>query len=200
MTATAEFSLLSGFDNNVLDTTDIFRTVLKAMSRPATVLPLTVLPQAPEGLNAGSMAVLLTLADMDTPIWLAPECDTGAARANLQFHSGCPIAATPSTAVFAVITQDTVLDDLDDLQRGTAEYPDRSATVIVECDKLSSGVGPLFSGPGIEKTHRFDTIPASHSLWAQIAANKDLFPLGLDWIFISPTHLAALPRTTNVEF
>jgi len=200
MNAIDKAPLINGFEDKVLDATTCFGTVLEAMSRPARVRSLPVIPETPEGLRAGTVAILLTLADMDTPVWLAPECDTPQARAHLRFHAGCPIIETPSKAVFAVLSLASDLSAIDALPHGTVEYPNRSATVIIECDALVADNGPSFSGPGIESQHRFDVAQAPQSLWQRIASNGDFFPRGLDWIFTSQTHLAALARTTKVEF
>ncbi len=199
MNVAVETPLSAGFGDKVFDATASFRAVLEAMSRPAKVLPLPIVPEAPAGLLAGSVAVLLTLADGDTPVWLAAECDTPQARAHLRFHAGCPIVETPSQAVFAVMPVSGGFNATDAMPVGSAEYPDRSATVILESDALVADSGPCFSGPGIKDQRRFDVARASTALWPRVAANRTLFPRGLDWIFTSPSHLAALPRTTKVE-
>ena len=162
--------LSGGFENNVLDATACFRVVLDAMARPAKIHSLPVSISPPRGLNVGTVAVLLTLGDMDTPVWLAPECDTAEARAYLRFHA-----------------------------LGSAEYPDRSATVILESERLIEGEGPLFSGPGFDAPRRFCVEEQPASLWSHVSANQALFPRGLDWILTSDSQLAALPRSTKVE-
>jgi len=192
-------SLVGGFDDKVIDATTCYRALLEAMSSPATVLPLPVSIEAPRGLFAGTAAVLLTLADMDTPVWLAPECDTPEARAYLRFHAGCPIAEEPERAVFAVMSIERDLGVTRDLALGSAEYPDRSATVVLESEMLIEGEGTLFSGPGIKEPRRFRVDEQPSSLWTHVADNNALFPRGVDWIFTSHNQLAALPRTTKIE-
>ncbi|HER25883.1 MAG TPA: phosphonate C-P lyase system protein PhnH [Rhodospirillales bacterium] len=191
--------LIEAFKDKVPNATDTYRTVLDAMSRPARVRPLPVITGTPDGLRAGSVAVLLTLADTDTPVWLAPECDTAIAREYLRFHVGCPITGTPSQAAFAVMTTRSDSTALEAMPLGTAEYPDRSATIIVESDDLIGNTGPRFTGPGIEHYRRFEIAETPDDLWPRIADNSLLFPRGLDWIFVSSTHIAALPRSTKVE-
>ena len=191
--------LSAGFENSVLDATACFRVVLDAMSRPAKIHSLPVSISPPRGLSVGTVAVLLTLGDMDTPVWLAPECDTAEARAYLRFHAGCPILDDPEQAVFAVVSVERDLSITEELSLGSAEYPDRSATVILESEGLIEGEGPLFSGPGFDKPRRFCVEEQPASLWSRVAINQTLFPRGLDWIFTSDSQLAALPRSTKVE-
>ncbi|WP_340149807.1 phosphonate C-P lyase system protein PhnH [uncultured Sneathiella sp.] len=191
--------LSGGFENNVLDATACFRVVLDAMARPAKIHSLPVSISPPRGLNVGTVAVLLTLGDMDTPVWLAPECDTAEARAYLRFHAGCPILDDPRQAVFAVMSAERDLSITEELSLGSAEYPDRSATVILESERLIEGEGPLFSGPGFDAPRRFCVEEQPASLWSHVSANQALFPRGLDWILTSDSQLAALPRSTKVE-
>ncbi len=199
MNLIADAAPMKGFEDQVLDATACFGIILEAISRPARVRRLPVIPQAPEGLSGGSVAVLLTLADMDTPVWLAPECDTPKARAHLRFHVGCPIVDVPSDAVFAVLPVTGELGAIDAMPVGSAEYPDRSATVILQGDGFIADAGPIFSGPGINGRRQFDVMDRTPALWPRVAANNRLFPCGVDWIFTAPGDLAALPRTTEVE-
>lgn len=199
MTEAAPAPLAPGFDDGVMDATRCFRTILTAMARPAGILDLPVRPPAPAGLNAGVAAVLLTLADADTPVWLGPGVETPEARDHLRFHAGCPLVDDPARAVFAVLPADGDLAPLDALSLGTAEYPDRSATVVLKADGLSDTAGPWFSGPGILVRRRLAVIPAAADLWPRIRANGRDFPRGLDWIFATPESVAALPRTAKVE-
>jgi alpha-D-ribose 1-methylphosphonate 5-triphosphate synthase subunit PhnH len=76
---------------------------------------------------------------------------------------------------------------------GTAEYPDRSATLIVELPALATG-GARLAGPGIETTAVL-ALPDPTAF----VANHSLNPLGLDFFFTCGAKLAALPRSTRVE-
>ncbi len=186
-----------GFDNPVFDATATYRTVLEAMSRPASVQLLPVTPDAPTGIGPASAAVLLTLADMETPIWIAPDVNTAELRNYLHFHTGCPLTAAPETAAFALLGRDSDLTIIDRLAVGTAEYPDRSATVIIDCENLGSTEGQLFTGPGIKETATFDIPGFPPAIWDLIDRNQALFPLGIDWIFTGGSHMVALPRTSK---
>jgi len=187
-----------GFADKVFESTACFRAVLDAMSSPALPIALPVFPARPAGLSSTAVALLLTLADMDTPVWLGPGCDRPEARSYLRFHTGCPIAREPSEAAFAILPAAADPRALDGLPLGTAEYPDRSATVILLSGGLVAGAGPVFSGPGIDRPRAFDLADAHPDLWPRIARNQALFPRGLDWIFAGATDIAALPRSTEI--
>ena len=183
-------TLEGGFADTPVDAAHAFRAVLTALSRPGTILTAaSAAPPAPLSRAAGT--VLLTFADHETPLYLAPGHDTPEIRDWLTFHTGAPVVG-PETAVFA-LGDWASLAPLDRYGIGTPEYPDRSATLIVEVDTLTD-TGARLTGPGIETA-------ASLSL-PEIEAfrrNRALFPLGLDFIFTCGDRLAGLPRSTIVE-
>ncbi|MEM0944535.1 MAG: phosphonate C-P lyase system protein PhnH, partial [Pseudomonadota bacterium] len=76
---------------------------------------------------------------------------------------------------------------------GTPEFPDRSASLIVEMPDLAAE-GARLTGPGIETEARL-SLPAI----TPFQRNAALFPLGLDFYFTAADRLACLPRTTRVE-
>lgn len=187
-------TLAAGFADPVLDAQRCFRAVLEAMSRPGRVQRVAALPETPAPLDTAAAAVLLALADADTPVWL----DAGsAAEAWLRFHAGCPITAAPAEAAFALACG--APPPLRALAQGTEEEPQRSATLILQVAALEEGAGWHLAGPGIEREHRLlvEGLPADFP--AQWAANRALFPRGVDVILCAGDRLAALPRTTALE-
>jgi alpha-D-ribose 1-methylphosphonate 5-triphosphate synthase subunit PhnH len=187
-------ALTAGFAEPVLDAQRAFRAVLEAMARPGRVQRVAALPEAPAPLGPAAAAVLLTLADADTPTWL----DAGAAaEAWLRFHAGCPIVATPGEAAFLLASG--APPALRDLAPGTEEEPHRSATLIIQLAGLTEGTGWRLTGPGIECEHRLlvEGLPAGFA--EEWAANRGLFPRGIDVILCAGDRLAALPRTTALE-
>lgn len=182
-------ALGGGFASPAIQSAKAFRSVMGAMARPGTITTIAgAVPPAPLSRAAGS--VLLTLCDTDTPVYLAGNLDTHDVRAWLAFHTGAPVVG-PSQAMFAVGAWDALLP-LSAYQVGTSEYPDRSATLIVEVAELTTGA--TLSGPGIKDTSSLN-VPNPSAL----QANHAMFPLGLDFIFTSGDQLAALPRSTEVS-
>ncbi|WP_026758831.1 phosphonate C-P lyase system protein PhnH [Sediminimonas qiaohouensis] len=186
-----ETTLEGGFADAPRDAAHAFRACMNAMARPGRIETLRgATPPAPLSQAAGTL--LLTLCDADTPVHLAGAHDCDAVRQWLAFHTGAPLAHARTDATFAIGVWDALLP-LSDYPIGTARYPDRSATLVVEMDSLTA-TGARLTGPGIA-----DSAALSLPDIAALRANHALFPQGLDFYFAAGEHLAALPRSTNVE-
>lgn len=182
-------TLSGGFENPAIQSAHAFRSLMEAMARPGSIQDISG-AQPPAPLSQAAGAVLLTLCDTDTPVYLAGDADCDAVRAWLAFHTGAPLSG-PSRAMFAVGTW-AALGPISAYPVGTSEYPDRSTTLIVEQSALSQGA--TLTGPGIKDTASLN-LPET----AAFQANRAIFPLGLDFIFTSGDQLAALPRSTEVS-
>lgn len=183
-------TLQGGFTHPATDAAHAFRGVMEAMARPGTIQTLTgATPPAPLSVAAG--AALLTLCDTETPLYLAGNADCDALRAWVAFHTGAPITG-PSQCMFALGVWEA-LGPLSTYPIGTSEYPDRSATLIVECMGLRPE-GTTLTGPGIRDTANL-SLPETQAF----QDNATLFPLGLDFFFTCGDRIAALPRSTKVS-
>jgi len=183
-------ALEGGFATPPIDAAHAFRAVMEAMARPGTIHKLTgARPPAPLSVAAG--AVILTLCDTDTPLHLTGDHDTAAVRSWIAFHSGAPLVR-PAACQFAVGTWADHAP-LSGYPIGTAQYPDRSATLIVEVADLSAS-GARLPGPGIRDVGQL-SLPDI----AAFRANHARYPLGLDFLFTCGDRLAALPRSTEVS-
>ena len=193
-----DVAIRPAFNHSVRQSQAAFRTVMDAMARPGRMLPLETGFTAPAPLNATAAAILLTLADYETPIWLdaALSAEPGVA-AFLRFHTGARLAAAPNAAAFAVIADAAAAPPLTAFAQGTPEYPDRSTTLILQVEALTLR-GWTLTGPGIEGERAFGAAPVAEGLGAQLADNRRRFPLGVDIIFTAPGSVAALPRSTWV--
>ena len=135
--------------------------------------------------------LLLTLCDRETPLFLGRGHDTPDIRDWVAFHVGAPLV-TRAEAQFALGCLPELMP-LDAFALGTPEYPDRSATLIVEMDRLEPQ-GARLTGPGIETVTNLSLPDA-----AAFGANRALFPLGRDTFLTCGDRLAAVPRSTRVE-
>jgi len=183
-------ALIGGFADAPVDAARAFRAALNAMARPGMIEAVTG-AAAPAPVSPAASVLLLTLCDAETPIWLAPGHDTQDVRDWIAFHIGAPMAA-PDEAMFALGGWQG-LTPLSAFAIGTPEYPDRSATLIVEMDALEN-TGATLTGPGIKENASLN-LPDI----APFQTNRALFPLGLDFYFTCGDQLAGLPRSTIVE-
>lgn len=189
VTATNTSAMQGGFKDVPTEAARQFRAIMNAIARPGRIEAVDgATPPAPMSVAAGVM--VLTLCDPDTGLHLAGSHDTPDIRAWVQFHTGAPIVPAED-ADFAIGNWDA-LAPLTAYAIGTPEYPDRSATLIVEMDALSTS-GATLTGPGIKDTARL-SLPETEAF----QRNALLFPLGLDFFFCADTRLASLPRTTKV--
>lgn len=181
--------LAGGFDDPASRAAFAFRALMEAMARPGTIQ--TVTGAQPPVISAAAGVALLTLCDATTPLHLAGQADSSVLRDWIAFHIGAPLVG-PEQAAFALGTWDA-LQPLDRFPMGLPDYPDRSATLIIQMDELSNN-GPCLTGPGIRDKARL-SLPETPAF----RANAARFPLGFDFILTCGGRLAALPRTTQVE-
>jgi alpha-D-ribose 1-methylphosphonate 5-triphosphate synthase subunit PhnH len=139
-----------------------------------------------------------TLLDQDTAVWLDPLLAADAAVTRwLAFHTGAPVTVDPAEAAFALVCDPAHLPPLASFATGTADYPDRSTTVIVAVEEFTAE-GPLFDGPGFDQPRRFAPLPMPAHLVGEIVANRALYPRGVDLLFVADGSLVGLPRSTRV--
>jgi alpha-D-ribose 1-methylphosphonate 5-triphosphate synthase subunit PhnH len=179
-----------GFDDAPVRSARAFREVLEAMARPGTIRRVAG-AKAPEPLSVAASVALLTLADATTPVHLAGAADRPVVRDWIAFHIGTPLVAAEA-ADFAVGTWPDLLP-VSRFRIGQPDYPDRSATLIVEMDRLVNH-GPALTGPGIAMA-TWLSLPET----AAFHANRAQFPLGFDCLLTCGDRLAGLPRSTRVE-
>jgi len=189
----------AGLADPAIESQHIFRAVLNAFSRPGTVKELHLADTPPAPLMTGTAAVALTLFDLTTPVWLDPTLASDAAREYLGFHTGCTWAEGPADANFAIVDGTAGIANFDDYAQGSLEYPDRSATLIVQVEALSEGDGAKLTGPGIETEHRLMVKGVTVAFWAALADNNARFPHGVDLVLVARDRIACLPRTTKAE-
>ena len=185
-------TLSAGFADPVADAQSCFRAVLDAMARPGH-LHLVTGVTAPAPLSNAAGAVLLTLADHETPLWLDPDAD--AARGWIAFHTGAALVP-PDQATFALALG---LPDLGQLPSGTDEAPEASATIILQVESLTQGARFVLEGPGLREpaTVSITGLPADFAaIWQ---ANNALFPRGIDLILCAGNQLTALHRSVSVK-
>ena len=189
--------LVKGFSDPVQQAQQVFRQTLNAFSEPGTQQSVTAEAVFP-GLYPSTTALLLTLLDQDTTVWLPEALNQPALVQNLTFHCGCPVVADQAQAQFVVYDLDDFMRaSVHDFAMGSDRYPDLSTTVIVQLPAAAEPVASVWRGPGIE--HQRDcALPIPHAFWAKRQA-LIAFPCGVDFLFTSEQAVFGLPRTTLIQ-
>jgi alpha-D-ribose 1-methylphosphonate 5-triphosphate synthase subunit PhnH len=190
-------ALARGFADPVQQAQRTFRCVLSAMSAPATVVTCDAAPQAPAPMGGASAALALTLLDFETRVWLDDAYRSAAGLvAWLAFHTGARLVEAPDEADFAFVSSPLALPPLGVFSQGSLEYPDRSATLIVQCEAFCDAL--TFTGPGLARPVRFGPTPLPADFVAALHANHARFPRGVDLIFATSADIGALPRSVRI--
>jgi alpha-D-ribose 1-methylphosphonate 5-triphosphate synthase subunit PhnH len=192
--------LSAGFADPVRSAQATFRAVLDAVARPGSVQSLLADLTPPSPMCAGAAAIALTLCDHDTPVWLDVGLRTdGAVSEWLRFHCGCELIEDPGRAAFAFAISAATLPAFEAFNLGTADYPDRSTTLVLQVQTLASGPGLVLRGPGVRDQASLDAAPLPADMVARLGRNRGLFPRGIDMLLASGDAVAALPRSVRVE-
>jgi alpha-D-ribose 1-methylphosphonate 5-triphosphate synthase subunit PhnH len=188
--------MLAAFADPVFDSQRNFRVLLQAMARPAVPRELPNLPPAPAPIIPAAMAILLTLCDATTSVWLQqPNAEI---MRHLRFHAGTRLVDDPREADFALITDPASMPPLDIFAQGEMRYPDRSASLIVQVPGVHEDTGMHFAGPGIRETAQLAIDGLPPHFWQQRTAQAARLPLGIDLFFVAAQRVVALPRTTRL--
>jgi alpha-D-ribose 1-methylphosphonate 5-triphosphate synthase subunit PhnH len=180
-------ALGGGFTDAPLQAAVAFRAALEALSRPGAAVRVTgAVPPAPLSVAAG--VLVLTLLDGTTPVYLAGAHDVAAVRDWISFHTGAPFVAA-GQAVFVIGTWDALMP-VDQFAIGTADYPDRAATLFIEGPGRQAAT---LTGPGIQHAAK-----ASLPDIAAFTANHARYPLGWDAFLTEGDQVIGLPRSTKV--
>jgi alpha-D-ribose 1-methylphosphonate 5-triphosphate synthase subunit PhnH len=191
--------LSTGFADGVVSAHSTFRSVMDAMARPGSVQKIVAAVGTPWPLMPGTAAIALTLFDHDTPIWLDQRMSETPEVANwLKFHSGAPVVTDPSICGFAVVVDGGALPDLERFSFGTAEYPDRSTTLILQVESLTHGCEYELRGPGINGAVVLRAKIEPRNLFERLAVNAALFPRGIDVVLVADDAIVAIPRTARL--
>ena len=190
---------VSGFADQARDSARAFRLMLDAMARPGRILVIEAALDAPAPLLTSAAAICLTLCDYDTPLWLDESLRQNQVLDYLRFQTGAAIETDMNRASFLLCTPGSASEALATASRGTAEYPDASATLIVQVPSLATGDKLILIGPGIDGEADFRTLSLDERFWEAMEDNHQLFPLGVDVFFAAPAEIAGLPRSTHIK-
>ena len=185
------------FDDPARQSQAVFRAVMNVMSRPGRIERIASLCGASP--LPGCMAELaLALCDFETPVWTDLALDSAPVHDWFRFQTGAPFVDFPSGAAFAFVADPAAIPKLGHFALGVDEYPDRSTTLVVAVERLSDESGHSLVGPGVNGAARLDVGPLRPGFFEERAGLRELFPRGVDLVFVCGDSIAALPRTTIV--
>jgi alpha-D-ribose 1-methylphosphonate 5-triphosphate synthase subunit PhnH len=196
---TALSEIAPGLADPVLESQVVFRRALHALSRPGEIEEIECRAELPPGLHIAAGALLLVLLDQDTRLWLAPSMAAASVAAYFRFHTGCVVVEHEIDADVALIGTPQDLPRLAAFAIGSEEYPERSATIIVQVESLTSSGGWTLRGPGLAATSTLAPGGLDARFVREWTELQRLFPRGIDLFLASGNRLAGLPRTTRIE-
>jgi alpha-D-ribose 1-methylphosphonate 5-triphosphate synthase subunit PhnH len=189
----------AGFSDLALGSQAVFRTALEAISRPGSLQTVECDADMPAGVDPAACALLLALLDQDTKLWLSPTIAATPSAAYLRLHTGCTLVDAPQACDFAWVGAVHELPALNAFAQGTDEYPDQSATCVIQVAGLEDGFGWTLAGPGILGSAKIAVPDLNGDFTEQWSENHAAFPCGVDVFLTSGKRLLGLPRTTRIE-
>jgi len=187
-----------GFIDPVADSQAVFRRCLAALSRPGSLADCGRNPEPPAGVHPAANALLLALIDQDCRLWLSPGLSPAAAE-HFRFHTGCALVLEPELADFALVFGPQELPPLERFPAGSDEYPDRSASVVLQLEELAQDGPWRLSGPGIRDAARLFAGGLGAAFVEEWTLSSKRFPRGIDLYLVSGSRLCGLPRTARIE-
>lgn len=194
----AHDSLTGGFTTPVFDSQTVFRAVMDAMARPG--LRQTIVPQIkpPAGLGLAQGAIALTLCDHDVAVWLSSSLAKASVGAWIGFHTGAKVVDAKADCQFAFLEAGTTRLTFSAFPMGSQDYPDRSATLVLELPSLNGGPELILSGPGIKDQVVIAPQGLPDGFLLQWQNNHQQFPRGVDLILTAGRDLLCLPRSCSI--
>lgn len=193
-------NVVPGFHDSVAGSQEIFRCALQALSMPGKAVDIPSIAQLPKAGHNSSALLLLALLDSETSLWVSPSIAQSDAPTWLRFHTGCRLVDSPAQAQFLWLARGDAWPALSQLNTGSDEYPDQSATCVMELEQHMEASAQHFtlSGPGIQQPLALKAQGLPADFIAQWADNHAAFPRGVDVLLTAPSQVVGLPRTTQV--
>lgn len=196
-----------GFSNPTLCSQAVFRQSLVALSLPGQPQTLDLnlsnpAMQVPENAHASAAALLLALLDQDCKVWLSEGFASSHAAAWLRFHTGCTFVTNSIEADFVWVAHVNELPSFEDLAQGNAQYPELSATCVVQVmgfDTTPTADAWTLSGPGVNGTGYLKLVGLPENF---VPARRNIqvhSPCGVDFFFTHNNSLIGFPRSTHVK-
>jgi len=195
-----------GFADSTAQSQLVFRCALDALARPGTPvsLPAAALVSPTSGTHDAAASLLLALLDQDCALWLSPTLADGPAAAWLRFHTGCRVEQDCSKADFVWAASIAELPPLQALSQGSSEYPDQSATCVVEVTAWRAAAetevdAVSLRGPGVRDVLTLAVDGMDASFLQQHHAMQEHAPCGVDMFFCAGEAVLGFPRSVRLN-
>lgn len=195
-----------GFSDSTAQSQVVFRCALDALARPGTPvgIPAASLVSPSAVTCAASASLLLALLDQDCTLWLSPTLANGPAATWLRFHTGCLIEVDSSQADFVWAASIAELPPLQRLKQGSAEYPDQSATCVVEVTAwrvaaVAEAGAVSLRGPGVRDVVNLAMDGMDARFVLQHHARQEHAPRGIDMFFCAGDTVLGFPRSVRLQ-
>jgi alpha-D-ribose 1-methylphosphonate 5-triphosphate synthase subunit PhnH len=184
-----------------------FRTALNALANPGRVDLLATASRSDAPTLNGNRYTgpfLMALLDHEVSFSVEPGPDAGAFAAYILKRSRAPIVSA-DRADFVLADSSKLDPQLPlELRTGSFDYPDDSATLIVQVPTLdqdeASELTLSLEGPGIPGRRILKLTGVAAELFTARDRAIAHYPIGIDLIFIDfEGRISALPRTTQVR-
>lgn len=187
------------------DTQKLFRNVLDAMARPGTLV--NIKPSVSKlgfDNNLYLLAIAMTLLDQEVTFHM--HGDLKKFDSLLKLHTMARVDSWgKSDYVFVEGTEHFAVNEL---KKGNLTYPDDSATVICQVERISlhpiTGVGVLrfeLSGPGIQTKHTVYMDSLLNDTVRDWQDGNSEYPIGMDWILVDTMgQVCCIPRSTEFSW
>lgn len=170
-----------------------FRVLLNAMAHPGKFYDLSFI-----GDNSYLYLVLKTLLDCEVTFAVFGTNRERLSR-EIRLLTGA-VESEVEDADFLIITDESSRGEIERAKIGTAEYPDRGATLIYSIEKGNSNpVNLRLAGPGIHGELGLSVYGIAKKEFLTLKGINRNYPLGLDSIFVfGDGKILCLPRSTRI--
>jgi alpha-D-ribose 1-methylphosphonate 5-triphosphate synthase subunit PhnH len=192
-------SLTGGFAEPVFDSQAVFRAVMDAMARPGTLQTVSLQIKPPQGFGLAQGAIALTLCDQEVGVWLSSSLAKASVGAWIGFHTGATMVDAKSECQFAFVEAGMARLTFSAFPLGTQDYPDRSATLVLELAALTGGPELVLQGPGIRDQAMIAPVGLPEGFLLHWQDSHQQFPRGVDLILTAGRDLICLPRSVTIS-
>lgn len=186
-------------------TQHIYRRLVDAMSHPGQLWQLIPHPHTSIEQNPNPTwiaSVLLTLVDHEMTLHVVQSADSTDLRNIMTRRTRATEVPISEADFVAAEIASFDAETSTGMKRGTFDYPDDGATLVLQVESLTASGGPsiALTGPGVKG----ELIrPLGDLTTGFIAARNEVthdYPLGIDVIVVDRRGLVmALPRTTSIS-